>query len=395
MGALAPVGLPAAAGGVDISGGITSVVPGIRKIKKIAFTYNLNPGFKGGRVALQLPKASYCQKAVIRITGNLQIVQPATTVSTLAAGDLRSFVDRMEFSMSGSTQPRVVNGIQNDIIDNMDVPAIAPNDSFLATLTPGATGSTTPYAYRQEFSPLFCISDQNLYGIPYLGAIATVPQIILTLKDPAASLVTITGGVPAAAVATFESGLVELELWRIDLPGPVAPQQHVQNVDGHDQVVTIPGQGLYLESSYILLTKLIDSQDLTAAGSYKKFKLPIGPDYLRILALVYNAGVLDPETTPLMDRAEIVVQQATSIESKKIWEFNNEYKRMFNKTRPSGVYVFSGIDSTGTDADIYVTRELGNFDLDFYGSTNAPPGNSRVEVLTQQLVPLSVPGEYL
>jgi hypothetical protein len=393
---MSPVGLPAAAGGVDVAGGITSVVPGIRKLKKIATTYNLPAGFKGGRVPLQLPKASYLHKAVVRITGNLRIVQPATTASTLTAGDPRSFLDRLEFQLSGSTQPRVLSGVQNDLIDNLDVPAIAPNDSALATLTAGAAGSTTDYAYRQEFSPIFAVSDQNMYGIPYLGALATVPQIILTLKDPAQSLVTVTGGVPAAAVATFESGLVELELWRIDLPGPVMPQQQHQIVDGKDTVVEIPGQGLYLESSYILLTKLFDAQDLTSAGTYKKFRLPIGPDYLRIIALVWNGGVLDPETTALMDRAELVVQQATAIESKRIWEFSNEYRRLFNKARPNGVYVFSGIDQTGTDADIYVTRELGNFDLDWYGAPGVtPPANSRVEVVTQQLVPLSVPGEYL
>jgi hypothetical protein len=395
-GALAPAGLPAAAGGVDVAGGITSVVPGIRKLKKIAYSTPLPAGFKGGRVPLPLPKSSYMQKAVIRVTGNLQIVQPATTASTLAAGDNRSFLDRIEFGLSGSTQPRVLSGVQNDIIDGLDVPAIAPNDSAIATLTAGGTGSTTQYAYRQEYSPLFAVSDQNLYGIPYLGALATNPQIILTFKDPAASLVTITGGVPAAAVATFENGLVELELWRIDLPGPVMPQQQHQVVDGKDTVVEIPGQGLYLESSYLLLTKLHDAQDLTSAGTFKKFRLPIGPDYLRILALVWKGGVLDDETAPLMDRAELVVQQATAIESKRIWEFSNEHKRLFNKARPTGVYVFSGIDQTGTDSDLYVTRELGNFDLDWYGaSTPTPPANSRVEVVTQQLVPLSVPGEYL
>jgi hypothetical protein len=395
-GALSPAGLPAAAGGVDVSGGITSVVPGIRKLKRIAYSTPLPAGFRGGRVALPLPKSSYVHKAVIRVSGNLQVVQPATTASTLTAGDNRTFLSRMEFQLSGSTQPRVLTGLQEDIVDNLDVPAIAPNDSGIATLTAGGVGSTTQYAYRQEYSPLFCVSDQNLYGIPYLGALATVPQIVLTFADPAQSLVTVTGGTPAPAVATFENGLVELELWRVDLPGPVMPQQIHQNVNGKDQIVEIPGQGLYLESSYLLLTKLQDAQDLTSAGTYKKFRLPIGPDYLRILAMVYNGGVLDPETNPLTDHIELVVQQATTIESKRLWEFTNEHKRMFNKTRPNGVYVFSGIDTTGTDSDIYVTRELGNFDVDYYGAPGVtPPANSRVELLTQQLVPLSVPGEYL
>lgn len=392
-GALSPSALPAAAGGVDVAGGITSVVPGIRKLKKIATTYNLPAGFRGGRVPLQLPKSSYAQKAVIRISGNLQVTQNAT-VFTLTAGDPRSFLDRIDFQLSGSTSPRQLSGIQNDIIDNLDVPAIAPNNSSLATLTAGAANSVTQYAYVQEWSPLFTVSDQNMYGIPYLGALATAPQIVLTLKDPNGTIATPSAN-PTTAM-TFENGLVELELWRVDLPGPVMPQQHHQVVDGKDTVVEIPGQGLYLESSYILLSKLADAQDLTSAGTYKKFKLPIGPDYLRIVVLCWNNNVLDPESNPLTDHVELVVQQATAIESKKLWEFSNEYRRLYNKARPGGVMVFSGIDSTGTDSDIYVTRELGNFDVDYYGAPGVtPPANSRVEVITQQLVPLSVPGEYL
>lgn len=390
--ALAPAGLPAAAGGVDVSASLVSVVPGIRKLKRIQYSTNLNAGFAGGKINVPLPKSSYLHKAVIRLTGNVHVVQTASP-QTITAGDPRSFLDRMEFQLSGSTQPRVLNGLQSDIIDGLDVPAIAPNASSLTLAgTINTASATTDSAYVQEWSPIFCVSDQNLFGIPYLGAIATVPQFVLSFKSPDGSVVTKAAAGPTI---TFENGLIEVELWRVDLPGPVQPQQQTTVVNGQQQAVTIPGQGLYIESSYILLTKLQDAQDITAAGTYKKFKLPIGPDYLRIIGLAYKANALDDETAPITDRFELVVQQATVIESKKPWQFTNEHKRMFNKARPAGVYVFSGIDMAGTDADIYVSRELGNFDVDWYGSTNAPGANSRVEVLTQQLVPLSVPGQYL
>jgi hypothetical protein len=390
--ALAPAGLPAAAGGVDVSGSLVSVVPGIRKLKRIQYSTNLAAGFAGGKVNVPLPKSSYLHKAVIRVTGNVHVVQTASP-QTITVADPRNFIDRMEFQLSGSTQPRVLNGLQSDIIDGLDVPAIAPNASTLTLAgTVNNASATTDSAYVQEWSPLFVVSDQNLFGIPYLGAIATVPQLVLSFRSPDGSVVTKAAAGPTI---TFENGLIEVELWRVDLPGPVQPQvQQVQRNGGVDQV-TIPGQGLYIESSYILLTKLQDSQDVNAANSYKKFRLPIGPDYLRILALVYKNNVLDDESAPITDRLELVVQQATVIESKKPWQFSNEHKRMFNKARPSGVHVFSGIDMAGTDQDIYVSRELGNFDVDWYGSNNAPPANSRVELLTQQLVPLSVPGQYL
>jgi len=128
----------------------------------------------------------------------------------------------------------------------------------------------------------------------------------------------------------------------------------------------------------------------------KVFHLPIGPDYTRIIVFVFSAaGVLDPETTPILFRAELSVQQATGIESKKIWQFDNEYRHLYNKVRPKGVYVFSGIDETGTDADLYVTRELGNFDLEITCSEVAPGAEAAIQVVTQELVPLSEPGLYL
>lgn len=388
-GAISPAGLPAAAGGVDVAGSLVSVVPGIRKLKRIQYSTTLPAGFTGGKINVPLPKSSYLHKAVIRITGNVHVVQTASP-QTVTAADNRNFLDRIEFQLSGSTSPRVVNGLQSDIIDSLDVPAIAPNAS---TFTPAGNistaSATSDSPYVQEFSPLFCVSDQNLFGIPYLGAIATVPQLVLSFRSPDGSIVTKAAAGPTI---TFENGLIEVELWRVDLPGPVQPQTQA---GANGQAVNIPGQGLYIESSYILLTKLQDSQDINAANSYKKFKLPIGPDYLRIIGLCYKNGSLDDESAALTDRMELVVQQATVIESKKPWQFTNEHKRMFNKARPAGVMVFSGIDMAGTDADIYVSRDLGNFDVDWYGSANAPVGSSRIEVLTQQLVPLSVPGEYL
>jgi hypothetical protein len=395
-GVLSPAGLPAAAGGVDVSGSLVSVVPGIRKLKRIHVTQNLGAGFTGGKVTLALPKSSYLHKAVIRVTGNLHVIQTASP-QTITAGDPRNFLDKMNFQLSGSTSPRSLNGIQEDIIDGLDVPAIAPNASTLTLAgTINSASTTTDSPYVQEWSPLFCVSDQNLFGIPYLGAIATVPQIELSFKAPDGSFVTKAAAGPTI---TFENGLVELELWRVDLPGPVAPQVHQQVVNGQTQNVTIPGQGLYLEAGYLLLSKLFDSRDISGStGSYQKFRMPIGPDYLRIIVCVYAGGVLDPEATvaaTLLDHAELVVQQATTIESKKPWQFSNEHKRLFNKNRPTGVYVFSGIDSAGTDADIYVTRELGNFDVDVYMANIAAPANSRVEVLMQQLLPISVPGQYL
>lgn len=388
-GALSPMGLPAAAGGVDVSGSLTSVVPGIRKLKKIGMTAPIPAN--GGRVQLDLPKANYLQKAVIKVTGTLRVVQGGTP-QTITATDPRKFFDKVVFSLSGSTSPRSLSGLQHDIIDQLDVPAVAPNSQVYTAGPAGAASSTTDTVLELELSPLFVVSPQNLYGIPYLGAAGTVPQLEITFADPDGSLA-VKGA--AGPTITLVNGKVEVELWRVDLPGPVMPQVVTNVVDGKQVQTQIPGQGLYHESSYILLTRMFDSEPLSAAGGQVNFRLPIGPDYLRIVPLVYNGGVLDPETTPLIDHMDLTVQQATAIESKKIWQFDNEYRRLFNKSRPKGVYVFSGIDETGTDADLYVTRELGNFDLTVFQSNAVPPANSRVEVITQSLVPLSSPGQYL
>lgn len=387
MGAIA--GLPPAAGGVDVASAIASVVPGIRKLKKIAVTAALPA--TGGKVQLDLPRSSYFQKGVVKVRGTLRIVQPASPV-TITATDPRKFLSRIDFALSGSTTPRSLTGLQEDIIDNLDVPAIAANAQTYSAGPAGAGSSTTDTTLELEWSVRLTVSDQNLYGIPYLGAPGTVPQIVLTFADPNGSLAT-PGG--AGSTISVINGLVELEMWRVDLPGPVKPSHVTQMVDGKEQVVEIPGQGLYHEASYILLTRMFDAQDVSGAGGTKKFRLPIGPDYLRIVLLSYKNNVLDDETAPLVDNAALIIQQATELERKKIWEFDNEYRQTYLKNRPKGVYVFSGIDSTGTDADLYVTRELGNFDLEVVGSGNTPPANSRFEVVTQELVPLSSPGIYL
>ena len=382
-------GLPPAAGGVTVADALVSTQPGIRTLKKIAVTANL-PN-RGGRVPLDLPKSSYFRKGVVRVTGTLRVVQGGAA-QTITATDPRKFLQQIVFALSGSTSPRVLTGVQEDIIDNLDVPAISANKQTYTAGPAGAASSTTDTPLALEWSLRMTVSDQNLYGIPYLGAIGTVPQIVLTFADPDGNLA-VKGA--AGPTITVEGGLVELSMWRVDLPGPVMPSRRQEVQNGNTVVVEIPGQGLYIESSWILLTRMFDAEDLTAAGTRKMFRLPIGPDYTRIILLAWKGNVLDDETAPLVDNASLIIQQATALETKKIWEFDNEYRQTYMKNRPTGVYVFSGIDLTGTDADLYVSRDLGNFDLEVVSTNNAVPANSRYEVITQELLPLSAPGVYL
>lgn len=387
-GAVAPGGMAAAAGGVDVSGALTSVVPGIRKLKKIAVSKAIPA--EGGLVQLELPKASYLSKATVRITGNLKFTQGGVK-RTYAAVDPRRFINRFEFALSGSTSPRVLSGVQSDVIDQLDLPAATPNLQKYEVAEPEANASIEK-PFIMEMSPSFVISPQNLYGIPYLGAPSTVPQFNITFGNPTTTLTKIGG---AGSVTTIVNGFVEVELWRLDLPAPVMPRQVVSEQNGQKVVSEIPGQGLYMESGYIILSRMYEEQKPAASG-VKTFQLPIGPDYTRIIVLCFTEeGVLDPETAPLLERADLSVQQATVIESKKIWQFDNEYRHLYNKERPKGVYVFSGIDETGTDADLYITRELGNFTLELYGTANAVAETAKFQVVTQTLVPLSEPGLYL
>lgn len=387
-GAVASGGLAAAAGGVDVSGALTSVIPGIRKLKKIAVSKQIPE--EGGLVQLELPKASYLSKATVKITGKLKFTQGATK-RTATAVDPRRFISKFEFALSGSTNPRVLSGIQSDIIDNLDLPAATANLQIYEVKEPAATASEE-VPFMMEMSPSFVIAPQNLYGIPYLGAPGTVPAFNITFGNPTTTLVKWGG---AESTVKIMGGFVEVELWRLDLPAPVMPRvvQTVEN--GHIVSSEIPGQGLYLESSYMILSRMYEEQKPAANGT-KTFQLPIGPDYTRIIILAFTEeGVLDPETAPLLERADLSIQQATVIESKKIWQFDNEYRHLYNKVRPKGVYVFSGIDETGTDADLYITRELGNFTLELYGTSNAVAETAKFQVITQTLVPLSEAGLYL
>lgn len=388
-GAIATAGLPPAAGGVDVAAALVSVVPGIRKLVKIGPQDNIPA--TGGRVQLDLPKSSYWQKGVIKVTGTLRIVQGGVQ-QTITATDPRKFLEQIKFALSGSTSPRVLTGVQEDIMENLDVPAISANAQTYTAGPAGAINTTTDTTLELEWSIRLTVSDQNLYGIPYLGAQGTVPMLELTFGNPDGTLA-VKGA--AGPTITLVNGKVELEMTRIDLPAPVDPQFRQQVVDGKTETIEIPGQGLYHEAGYIQLVRMFEAQDITGANWNKNFRIPVGPDYLRLVLLCWNNNSLDPETAPLVDRAELVVQQATALETRKIWQFDNDYRQTYLKTRPKGVYVFSGIDKTGTDSDIYVTRELGNFDLNVVGSANAAPANSRIELITQELLPISSPGQYL
>lgn len=388
-GVVASSGLPAAAGGVDVSAALTSVIPGIRKLKKEAVQKEIQK--EGGLVQLELPKASYMSRSFIRITGKIKVTQGAEKVA-LSKVDPRRFISKFEFALSGSTSPRTLSGIASDVIDGLDLPATAPNTMKYEIPEPNANASAEK-EFMIEMSPSFVISPQNLYGIPYLGAPSTVPEFNITFGNPNGTLVK-----PEKAGPTIEflNGKVEVYLERIDLPAPVAPSVTTTVQNGQTVQTQIPGQGLYMESGYMILSRLYEEQKPAGGEGTKLFQLPIGPDYCRIIVLAFTeSGVLDPETTPLLKEARLTVQQATAIESKKLWHMSNEYRHMYNKERPVGVYVFSGIDETGTDADLYITRELGNFALELESSSAAVGENARFQVITQQLVPLSEPGIYL
>jgi hypothetical protein len=387
-GTVAPGGFPAAAGGVDVSGALTSVIPGIRKLKKIAVSKAIPK--TGGLVQMELPKASYMSKATVKITGKIKVTQGAEKV-TLSKVDPRLFINRFEFALSGSTSPRVLSGIASDTIDGLDLPAASPNNQ-LYNLPEPAKEASEEKPFEIEMSPSFVISPQYLYGIPYLGAPSTVPQFNIQFGNPDGTLVKKEKAGPTIEII---EGFVEVELWRLDLPAPVAPKHVVSEQNGQKVVSEIPGQGLYAESGMMILSRQYEEQR-PSKNAVKLFQLPIGPDYTRIIVLVFTeAGILDPETTPLLAKAELSVQQATVIESKKIWQFDNEYRHLYNKARPKGIYVFSGIDETGTDSDLYVTRELGNFDLEIFCSEAAAKEDATIQVITQELVPLSEPGIYL
>lgn len=261
----------------------------------------------------------------------------------------------------------------------------------------GAANSTVTQPFVLEMSPRFTISDQNLYGIPYLGALATVPQLVIDfapiLGSAASSPLSAAAAGPSASLI---NAAYKVDGWRIDLPAPVAPSS-VPDAQGN--VTQVPGEGLWAESSYLLTTKLVDTQTSVGPGAQKPFNIPIGPMYARILLLAYVDGILDTEsgTAPqsILDHAEISVQQATIIESRYPWQYDSDYRNAYYKTRPKGVYVHSGIDQSGTDEDLWVTADLGNFQITPFASANAD-GNAltKFELYTQGLQPVSTPGLY-
>lgn len=389
-------GFPQAAGGVDVSAALTSVRPGIRKIKKLLTTYTLAAGQT--TVTIPFPKSGYLERPIIRIAGNFKVVQGATA-EAMTMNDLRNLVQRVRFELSSTVVPKALSGLACDTIDNLDVAVVNANANVVPTSASlsGAANSTTLAPFVLELSPRFTISDQNLYGIPYLGAISTVPQIVIDF----APLVGAAGVSPISQAAagptvTLDSCTVYIDGWRIDLPAPVAPSA---TTDAEGNVTQIPGQGLWAESSYLLKTNLIDSQDQVTANLQRLFRIPIGPMYSRILLLAYVNNILDTESGAapysILDHTELGVQQVTTIEARYPWQFDSDYRNAYYKQRPSGVYVHSGIDQSGTDEDLWVTQDLGDFTLTAFTSPRANgAAGTKYELYGQGLMPISAPGLY-
>lgn len=394
-------GFPQAAGGVDVSAALMSVRPGIRKIKKLVTTQSIVPGTS--ELLIPLPKSGYMERPILRLeaaSGNagFQIIQGATA-QAITMNDIRNLVQRLRFELSSTVVPKSLSGLANDIIDNLDVAVVNANNNQVPTsgALSGAASSTVYGNFVLELSPRFTISDQNLYGIPYLGALSTVPQLVIDfapLLGPASSSpMTAAAAGPSAQLLGVTA---KVDGWRIDLPAPVAPEQ---TTDAQGNTITVPGEGLWAESSYLLTTKLVDTQDTVGAGSQKPFNIPIGPMYARILLLAYVNGILDTESgvapQSILDHCEIAVQQATIIESRYPWQYDSDYRNAYYKTRPRGVYVHSGIDQSGTDEDLWVTQDLGNFQLTPFATANANgAAGTKMELYTQGLQPISRPGLY-
>lgn len=388
-------GFPMAAGGVDVSAALTSVRPGIRKIKKLVTSFTLSAGQTS--VIVPLPKSGYLERPIIRIEGSFQVVQGGVA-QAMTMNDLRSLVQRVRLELSSTVVPKALSGIATDIIDNLDVAVVSANANVVPTsgALSGIANSTTVVPFVLELSPRFTISDQNLYGIPYLGAISTVPQIVIDF----APLVGVAGSSPLSQAAggptvTLVNTTIKVDGWRIDLPAPVAPSA---STDAEGNVTEVPGQGLWAESSYLLKTNMIDSQDQVSAGLQRQFRIPIGPMYSRLVLLAFVNQILDTELgapASILDHTELGVQQVTVIESRYKWQFDSDYRNAYYKARPAGVYVHSGIDQSGTDEDLWVTQDLGDFILTAFASPNANgAAGTRFELYGQGLMPISLPGLY-
>lgn len=397
-------GFPQAAGGVDVSAALMSVRPGIRKIKKLITTVAIpTQAQQPQELMIPLPKSGYLERPILRLEAlaantGFQVVQGATA-QAITMNDIRNLINRIRFELSSTVVPKSLSGIACDIIDNLDVAVVNANANVVPTSASlsGAANSTVTQNFVLELSPRFTISDQNLYGIPYLGALSTVPQLVVDF-NPLLGVASQSPMTAAAAgpTASIVGVTAKVDGWRIDLPAPVAPSA---TTDAQGNTVQIPGEGLWAESGYLLTTKVVDSQTSVGPGSSKPFNIPIGPMYSRIVLLAFVDGILDTESgvapQSILDHCELSVQNATIIESRFPWQYDSDYRNAYYKTRPKGVYVHSGIDQSGTDEDLWVTQDLGNFQLTPF-STNNADGNAltQFQLITQALQPISRPGLY-
>lgn len=358
-------------GGVDLPG----VVQSLSNLRILRSEFDSRAFTENQRLNVVIPNVGYIKNLRLIFEGTLTVT---LGTGSATAGDPRKLLREVAYSLQSTNRLRALDGIAENIIETLDYQVLNPKQTF--------TVAGGPNPVYLEWSMQLPISEANLLGISYIGGGTTYAALEIT-QGAISDIVTLAGGATATLTGTWRFVMD----W-IDAEAPRAPREiTVTNSDGKPERRTIPGQGLWRETSRIKQTQVLRSQVFASAGQEVAIDLPLGFPYLRIVLISYENNIVDSDDT-LIQRARIELQQQSKLRDESVRVFDMIHRQTFFKSRPGGVYVFSFIDMTGSDRDILRTDAIGRMVLWLTAGTATPPATNRVDIITEQLVPLQNAG---
>ncbi len=211
--AISPV---SSAGGASVETAIRSV-SNLRTIRK---EIGSQPFAPNSPFRFRVPNVGYVKSHRVEVKVPVTV---ALGTGTAALRDIRKIVQRIAFSLQGTTEPRSLDGISENEINKLDYRVRNPIVRFRrrdtgADAGVGAALASTTYDLTFHLKPLYTMSENNLYSLLYVGGGSTAPSVEIDTGD-IADFITLGGG----ATATFGAGTVYLRMECITAERPIPP----------------------------------------------------------------------------------------------------------------------------------------------------------------------------
>ncbi len=372
--------VPAIAPVASTGTSLPTAVRSVSNLRSLRRRVDSVPFVANDSISIRLGNLGYIKSNRVVIKVPFTVALGATAGAAATLRDVRKIVNRIAFALQGSTEPRSLDGISENVMNRLDYRVRDPRVRVVrrdtgAEQARGAALTNATYDITFELKPLYTISEQNLYSLLYVGGGSTSPTLEIGTSD-VASFITFVNG----ATAAFGAGTVDVYMEWITAERPAPP-----SADGD------PGSGLWDEVSVVKQTKVVDNLPVSGAGQELRRRLDLGPVYGRIVIIAFEGNEVDDDDTLLRELA-LTIQMATTTVQETLDSLDMLFEETYMKTRPKGVYVFPFVDKSSMGRELLYSSALGQLELILTASAAAPPANSSFRIITERLVSVNSSG---